>query len=168
MKKKSFIAIILFCIFSHIYADNEWVEIASTENKNLTEADIVRFFVTELVKSTYPYALVNYDTFDGNCYWTCRVKYEKNSKKVQLVIKNAYIDFDFFSNSGWYWYDDDGRRIDSVNINSYAFSNMAYSTICNCIIESKLLLKKHGQAYSGTALEGIEELEEYADCFKQN
>ena len=45
---------------------------------------------------------------------------------------------------------------------------MAYSTICNCIIESKLLLKKHGQAYSGTALEGIEELEEYADCFKQN
>lgn len=39
MKKKSFIAIILFCIFSHIYADNEWVEIASTENKNLTYSD---------------------------------------------------------------------------------------------------------------------------------
>ena len=50
MKKKTFIAIILFCIFSCTYAQDKWIKIASTENKNLTETDIVRFFSTELGK----------------------------------------------------------------------------------------------------------------------
>lgn len=44
MKKKTFIAIILFCIFSCTYAQDKWIKIASTENKNLTETDIIRFF----------------------------------------------------------------------------------------------------------------------------
>lgn len=39
MKNNTFVAIILFCIFSCIYAENEWVTIASTENKNLTYSD---------------------------------------------------------------------------------------------------------------------------------
>lgn len=45
---------------------------------------------------------------------------------------------------------------------------MAYSTIRSCTIESKLLLKKHWQAYSGSELEGIEELEKFADLLKLN
>ncbi|WP_296014719.1 hypothetical protein [uncultured Treponema sp.] len=169
MKKRSLVIAILFCIFSHIYADNEWVEIASTENKNLTYSDIVRFFVTELGKGTYHYAVINYETFDGeNWHWTYCVNYRKNRKVLRLFIRNARIDVALYSEPDWYVTTNDGRRIDSVNINSYAFSNMAYSTILSCIIESKLLLKKHGQVYSGTELEGIEELEGYADLLKLN
>lgn len=43
---------------------------------------------------------------------------------------------------------------------------MAYLATSNCIAESKLLLKKYGQSYSGSELEGIEELEKMADEFK--
>lgn len=168
MKKRSLVIAILFCIFSHIYADNEWVEIASTENKNLTEADIVHFFATELGKDAYPYALVAYNTFDDkNWYWACRVKYKKNRKEVMLNIRNAQIEFYFYSEPGWYLTTTGGGEIYAVS-NGYAFSNMAYSTIRSCTIESKLLLKKHGQAYSCTELEGIEELEKFADLLKLN
>ncbi len=169
MKKKTFIAIILFCIFSCTYAQDKWIKIASTENKNLTETDIVRFFSTELGKVTYPYAAISYNTYDdGKSYfWECDIIYTKEGKSVRLVIRNAIITVDFFREPGWYVTTDNGSRIDSVN-NGYIFSNMAYSTIRSCTIESKLLLKKHGQAYSGSELEGIEELKKFADLLKLN
>lgn len=147
--------------------ENKVETIASTENENLTEKDILSFFVTELCKNSYPsYMAVTYDTFDDkNWYWACRVKYRKNGKTVQLVIRNARIEFYFFNEPGCYVTTDNGRKINAVD-NQYDASNMLYHEISNCIAESKLLLKKHGQAYSGRELEGIEELEKIADGFK--
>lgn len=147
--------------------ENKVATIASTENENLTEKDIVEFFVTELLKNSYPsYIAVHYVTFDNeNWYWACRVKYRKNGKTVQLVIRNARIEFYFFSEPGCYVTTDDGRKINAVD-NQYDASDMLYHEISNCIAESKLLLKKHGQAYSGSELEGIEELEKMADDAK--
>ena len=147
--------------------ENKVETIASTENENLTEKDILSFFVTELCKNSYPsYIAVTYVTFDDeNWYWTCRVKYRKNGKTVQLVIRNARIEFYFFNEPGYYVTTDDGRKINAVG-NQYDATDMLYHEISNCIAESKLLLKKHGQAYSGSELEGIEELEKIADEFK--
>lgn len=147
--------------------ENKVATIASTENENLTEKDIVEFFVTELLKNSYPsYIAVHYVTFDNeNWYWACRVKYRKNGKTVQLVIRNARIEFYFFNEPGYYVTTDDGRKINAVG-NKYNAANMAYLATSNCIAESKLLLKKYGQSYSGSELEGIEELEKMADEFK--
>lgn len=147
--------------------ENKVETIASTENENLTEKDILSFFVTELCKNSYPsYMAVTYDTFDDkNWYWACRVKYRKNGKTVQLVIRNARIEFYFFNEPGCYVTTDDGRKINAVG-NKYNAANMAYLATSNCIAESELLLKKHGQSYSGRELEGIEELEKMADEFK--
>lgn len=147
--------------------ENKVATIASTENENLTEKDIVEFFVTELLKNSYPsYIAVHYVTFDNeNWYWVCRVKYRKNGKTVQLVIRNARIEFYFFNEPGYYVTTDDGRKINAVG-NKYNAANMAYLATSNCIAESKLLLKKYGQSYSGSELEGIEELEKMADEFK--
>lgn len=147
--------------------DNKVETIASTENENLTEKDILSFFITEFSKISSPvYLAVHYVTFDDeNWYWACRVKYRKNGKTVQLVIRNARIEFYFFSEPGCYVTTDDGRKINAVD-NQYDAFDMLYHEISNCIAESKLLLKKHGQAYSGSELEGIEELEKMADDAK--
>ncbi|HBP08957.1 MULTISPECIES: hypothetical protein [unclassified Treponema] len=143
------------------------VTIASTENENLTEKDILSFVGTEFSKISSPvYLAVHYVTFDDeNWYWACRVKYRKNGKIIQLVIRNARIEFYFFSEPGYYVTTDDGRKINAVG-NKYNAANMAYLATSNCIAESELLLKKHGQSYSGRELEGIEELEKMADEFK--
>lgn len=50
MKKKTFVAIILFCVFSHIYAQDKWIEIAGTQNKNLTETDIDEIILSSKIK----------------------------------------------------------------------------------------------------------------------
>lgn len=147
--------------------ENKVATIASTENENLTEKDILSFFGIEFSKISSPFYLaVHYATFDDeNWYWACRVKYRKNGKTVQLVIRNARIEFYFFNEPGYYVTTDDGRKINAVD-NQYDATDMLYHEISNCIAESKLLLKKHGQAYSGSELEGIEELEKIADEFK--
>ncbi|WP_308510410.1 hypothetical protein [uncultured Treponema sp.] len=146
---------------------NKVVTIASTEDENLTEKDILSFFGIEFSKISSPFYLaVHYATFDDeNWYWACRVKYRKNGKTVQLVIRNSRIEFYFFNEPGYYVTTDDGRKINAVD-NQYDATDMLYHEISNCIAESKLLLKKHGQAYSGSELEGIEELEKIADEFK--
>lgn len=147
--------------------EGKMVTIASTENENLTEKDILSFLGTEFSKISSPaYLAVHYVTFDDeNWYWACRVKYRKNGKIIQLVIRNARIEFYFFNEPGYYVTTDDGRKINAVD-NQYDAANMLYHEISNCTAESKLLLKKHGQTYSGTELEGIEELEKMADEFK--
>lgn len=188
MKKKTFIAliavcvfliaVILFCIFLHIRRTHKNTDdiriigaqtIASTANGNFTCSDIVDFFLIELGKSTYPYALVSYDTFEGgNFNWSCDIQYwgkdytdAMHCKEIILCIKNAKITFTFCPSSEWERtiireYD---RKIYPLKRYSYAFSNMAYSTILSCIIESKLLLKKQGKRYFGGELAGINELE---------
>lgn len=188
MKKKSLIAliavcifliaVILFCIFSHIRRTHKNTDdisiigaqtIASTANGNFTCSDIVDFFLIELGKSTYPYALVTYDTFEGGDFnWSCDIQYwgedytdAMHYKKVILCIRNAKITFTFFSSSEWertiqmeY-----NRKIYPIKRYSYDFSNMASTTIHSFIADSKLLLKKQGKRYFGGELAGINELE---------
>ena len=187
MKKKTFIAIIsvcifliaviLFCIFSHIRTHENTDDIsiigaqtiASTANGNFTCSDIVDFFLIELGKSTYPYALVSYDTFNGSDFnWSCDIQYwgkdytdAMHCKEVILCIKNAKITFTFCPNSDWertitmeY-----KRKIYPLKRYSDDFSKMASTTIHSFIAESKLLLKKQGKRYFGEELASINELE---------
>lgn len=155
MKKKTFIAIILFCIFSYIYADNEWVTIASTKNKDTTCFDTVMTYWDEAQRITelFWFVTLNYQILDDGLehQWACMIKENDKDKTLRFYLKNAFIDINFTKN----------KTRDTI---MYAVGGVrAYplwlsETIDNCIYESKIMSEKHNQAYSNDELEGLSAL----------
>lgn len=66
MKKRSLVIAILFSVFSHIYAENEWVTIASTKDKDTTCFDTAMTYWDEAQKITELlwFVTVNYQILD--------------------------------------------------------------------------------------------------------
>lgn len=155
MKKRSLVIAILFCVFSHIYAQDGWMTIASTKDKDITCFDTAMAYWDEAQKITELFWLVtvNYQILDDvlQHQWACMVKENDNDKTLRFYLKNAFIDINFTKN----------KTKDAI---IYAVGGVrAYpvwvaETIDNCITESKLMLEKHKQAYSNDELEGLSAL----------
>ncbi|WP_287054902.1 hypothetical protein [Treponema sp.] len=155
MKKRSLVIAILFSVFSHIYAENEWVTIASTKDKDTTCFDTAMTYWDEAQKITELlwFVTVNYQILDDGLQhqWACMVKENDNDKTLRFYLKNAFIDINFTKNKtkDAIMYVVGGVRVYPIWL---------AETIDNCITESKLMLEKHKQAYSNDELEGLSAL----------
>lgn len=155
MKKRSLVAAILFCIFSRIYAENEWVTIASTKDKDTTCFDTAMTYwdETQRITELFWFVTVNYQILDDGLehQWACMIKENDKDKTLRFYLKNAFIDINFTKN----------KTRDTI---MYAVGGVrAYpvwvsETIDNCIYESKIMSEKHKQEYSNDELEGLSAL----------